>query len=82
MESEYGATMTDSEFTRLLLAIAAGELSAVHALIEKHWDLDQIGSNWMSPMMCAAFGGHSQLLRVLVSAGADVIPGADEFGTK
>ena len=57
----------------LLRASKAGDVSAVHRLIEKDKALlaarDTDGS---TPLHCAAWKGHTKVVQVLLEAGADV----------
>ena len=67
-----GATGYDAPFKALLAAVEAGDAAAVQALVEAGALLTAWGRDKHMPVALAAAHGHSDVIEVLVDAGADV----------
>ena len=53
-------------------AIAAGDLAAVVAALEAGADVNQKGLDGRTPIFAAASGGHTEIVQLLVAAGANL----------
>lgn len=53
-------------------AVQANDADAVKALIAKGADVDELDSNGDAPLVIAAYRGYTEVVRLLLEAGADV----------
>lgn len=60
------------EMTALMKAVQKNDLAGVKALIAQGADVNELDTNGDAPLVMAAYKGHTEIVRALLDAGADV----------
>jgi len=67
-----GAVHSDYQYTPLHLAAVMGHVTAIHALLKHHAQVDALDSRYGTPFLRAVFCGQLEAAKMLEAAGADV----------